>query len=69
MKKFRCHFEVRGHTFRDVLAIDASDAQAQVEGDSLEMFDLEIAQLESICVDDVEEMKSIISKKKKKKRK
>ena len=68
MKKFRCYFEVRGHSYRDVMADNREDAHEQVEGNHLELHDLEIAELESISVDDVEEVKPEQPKKKAKKK-
>lgn len=56
LKRFKVSFDVRGTSHRIVQALDAEEARQSVNGDMIDHADCEHAELESICVDDVEEL-------------
>lgn len=64
LKKFRVHFEISGHAYREVKAFDEEDAREQVDNDRIHEEDCENVDFGTICVDDVEEV--TVKKRKKK---
>lgn len=68
MKTYKVYFEIRGTSYREVEAENEEDAAAEVDHDMVYSDDCERANLESICVDQVEEVKDEKPKKKRKKK-